>query len=113
MLKTAAAFAVATIATLCAVQNAGWRLLVITLLGTIAYHAWARYIITRADDVSDKRRRSRRGTGTLLASMLLTGCRDEAPLTPEPEPADITAIECAGTCSITTASNSTIIWITE
>ena len=111
MSKPLAAFAVATLITLSTIEHAGWRLLVITLLGTIAYHAAARYAVTHADDVADKRRRARRGTGTLLASMLLTSCSDEAPLTPAP--AEIETIECTVRCRITTAGPSTIILIEE
>lgn len=113
MLNTAATFAVCTLITLSAIPHPGWRLVIITLLGTIAYHRAMRAVTNAADARADKRRRARRGTGTMLASMLLTSCREEAPLTPEPEPADITAIECAGTCSITTAGPSTIVWIQE
>ena len=117
MPNTAATFAVMTLITLCTVPHPAWRLLIIALLATAAYHRGMQALTHAADARADKRRRARRGTGTLLASMLLTGCQDEAPTTPAPtetiEPADITAIECAGTCSITTAGNSTIIWIQE
>jgi hypothetical protein len=115
MLNITAGFAVLTLITLCAVPHPGWRLLIITLLAAAAYLPALRSITNAADACADKRRRARRGTGTLLASMLLTSCREEAPLTPEPEPAaaDITSIECTGTCSITTAGPSTLVWIQE
>ena len=113
MLNTVVAFAVCTIVTLSAVAHPGWRLIIIALLATVAYHRGMQAATHAADARADKRRRARRGTGALLASMLLTSCREEAPLTPEPAPADITSIECAGTCSITTAGPSTLVWIQE
>lgn len=111
MLNTAATFAVCTMITLCTVAHPGWRLVIIALLATAAYHRGMQALTHAADARADKRRRARRSTATLLASMLLTSCSDEAPNTPAP--AEIESIECSVRCRITTAGPSTLIVLTE
>lgn len=106
-------FALASIAVMSLVDHAGLRLVIVVVLGTIAYHAAARALVNAADARADKRRRARRtGAALLLAATILPACRPQPVNTPEP--AAIASLDCgARACSITTAGSSALIWINE
>jgi len=111
MLLVCTAFGLASLLTLTCVAHPGARLLIVALLGTIAYQAWARMAVHTADNYADRRRRARRTAATLLVACILPGC-ERATVTPEP--AEIASLDCgARACSITTAGSSALIWIQE